>query len=107
MGAERLLARRAGSVRFREVAGRAYPRAARVTNRAPAELNARQRMVVLSPQAQAHTSAEAALEVLDVVRTRTNALIASISDRDLERSHSPLMSPLVWDLGRIAAYEDL
>ena len=64
-------------------------------------------MVVLSPQAQSHTSTEAALEALDIVRARTNALIAPLSGRDLERSHSPLMSPLVWDLGHIAAYEDL
>lgn len=64
-------------------------------------------MVVLSPQAQSHTSTEAALEALDIVRARTNALIAPLSDRDLKLSHSPLMSPLVWDLGHIAAYEDL
>ena len=30
-----------------------------------------------------------------------------MSDEDLERVHSPLMSPLVWDLGHIAAFEDL
>ena len=30
-----------------------------------------------------------------------------MSDDDLERVHSPLMSPLVWDLAHIAAYEDL
>ena len=30
-----------------------------------------------------------------------------VSDADLERVHSPLMSPLVWDLGHIAAFEDL
>jgi hypothetical protein len=60
-------------------------------------------MVVLSPQAQSHTSAEAALEALEVVRARTSALIVPISRSDLERSHSPLMSPLVWDLGHIAA----
>ena len=30
-----------------------------------------------------------------------------MSDADLERVHSPLMSPLVWDLAHIAAYEDL
>src|SRR4051812_20108220 len=28
-------------------------------------------------------------------------------DADLERVVDPLMSPLVWDLARIAAYEDL
>ena len=33
--------------------------------------------------------------------------MASVSDDDLERVHSPLMSPLVWDLAHIAAYEDL
>jgi gamma-glutamyl hercynylcysteine S-oxide synthase len=52
-------------------------------------------------------SVEAALEALEEVRARTSALIAPISNRDLERCHSPLMSPLVWDLGHIAAYEDL
>jgi formylglycine-generating enzyme required for sulfatase activity len=60
-------------------------------------------MVVLSPQAESHTSAEAALEAPEVVRARTSALIVPISRSDLERSHSPLMSPLVWDLGHIAA----
>jgi iron(II)-dependent oxidoreductase len=34
-------------------------------------------------------------------------LVEGISDEDLERVHSPLMSPLVWDLGHIAAFEDL
>ena len=29
------------------------------------------------------------------------------SDEQLTRVHSPIMSPLVWDLGHIAAYEDL
>jgi iron(II)-dependent oxidoreductase len=40
-------------------------------------------------------------------RSRTLALVASVSDADLERVHSPLMSPLVWDLAHIAAYEEL
>ncbi len=30
-----------------------------------------------------------------------------LNDEQLERVHSPIMSPLVWDLGHIAAYEDL
>ncbi len=34
-------------------------------------------------------------------------IVGGISDEDLERVHSPLMSPLVWDLGHIAAFEDL
>ena len=31
----------------------------------------------------------------------------TVEERDLDRVHSPLMSPLVWDLGHIAAFEDL
>ncbi len=52
------------------------------------------------------TDAQAA-EALDEARDRTLALVEPISDDDLERVHSTLMSPLVWDLGHIAAYEDL
>jgi iron(II)-dependent oxidoreductase len=40
-------------------------------------------------------------------RERTLLLVESVSDDDLNRVHDPLMSPLVWDLGHIAAYEDL
>jgi iron(II)-dependent oxidoreductase len=50
---------------------------------------------------------EQALAVLEEVRASTLALISGISNEDLERVHSPIMSPLVWDLGHIAAYEDL
>jgi iron(II)-dependent oxidoreductase len=48
-----------------------------------------------------------AADALVEARERTFALVASISDEDLERVHSTLMSPLVWDLGHIAAFEDL
>jgi iron(II)-dependent oxidoreductase len=44
---------------------------------------------------------------LDEARRRTLTLVAAVSDDDLERVHSTLMSPLVWDLGHIAAFEDL
>jgi iron(II)-dependent oxidoreductase len=47
------------------------------------------------------------LQAMDAARERTLALVATLSDRQLERVHSPIMSPLVWDLGHIAAYEDL
>src|SRR5919197_5570047 len=40
-------------------------------------------------------------------RDRTLALVSSLSDADVEKAHSTLMSPLVWDLAHIAAYEDL
>jgi gamma-glutamyl hercynylcysteine S-oxide synthase len=48
-----------------------------------------------------------AVEALTEARERTLSLVGSISDHDLERVHSTLMSPLAWDLGHIAAFEDL
>jgi gamma-glutamyl hercynylcysteine S-oxide synthase len=45
--------------------------------------------------------------LLDEARRRTLALVEPVSEADLDRQHSPLMSPLVWDLGHIAAFEDL
>jgi gamma-glutamyl hercynylcysteine S-oxide synthase len=48
-----------------------------------------------------------ALRALAQARERTLALVAHLSDAQLERAHSPIMSPLVWDLAHIAAYEDL
>ena len=47
------------------------------------------------------------LDALEVTRDRTLSLVAGISDDYLDRVHSPLMSPLAWDLGHIAAFEDL
>jgi gamma-glutamyl hercynylcysteine S-oxide synthase len=47
------------------------------------------------------------LLAMGVVRERTLALVAELDEEQLERVHSPIMSPLVWDLGHIAAYEDL
>ena len=44
---------------------------------------------------------------LEAARDQTRRLVAGIDDEDLERVHSALMSPLVWDLGHIAAFEDL
>jgi gamma-glutamyl hercynylcysteine S-oxide synthase len=46
-------------------------------------------------------------EALADARERTFALIGLLDDCALERVHSRLMSPLVWDLGHIAAFEDL
>jgi iron(II)-dependent oxidoreductase len=48
-----------------------------------------------------------AVDALAETRERTLALVAHLGDDALERVHSPLMSPLVWDLGHIAAFEDL
>ncbi len=40
-------------------------------------------------------------------RNRTLELVVPLSDDDLHRQHDPLMSPVLWDLGHIAAFEDL
>lgn len=47
------------------------------------------------------------LASLDDARHQTLALLAHLEDSALERVLSPIMSPLVWDLAHIAAYEDL
>jgi len=44
---------------------------------------------------------------LTEARRRTLWLVAPLSDEDLHRQHDPLMSPILWDLGHIAAFEDL
>lgn len=46
-------------------------------------------------------------DALQNARDRTLLLVAPFSHEELERVQHPLMSPLVWDLGHIAAYEDL
>jgi gamma-glutamyl hercynylcysteine S-oxide synthase len=51
--------------------------------------------------------AEQVLTTMSATRAQTFALIAHLNDEQLEAVHSPIMSPLVWDLGHIAAYEDL
>jgi gamma-glutamyl hercynylcysteine S-oxide synthase len=53
------------------------------------------------------TDAEQVLVALDAAREATIALVAVLDEEALRRVHSPIMSPLVWDLGHIAAYEDL
>jgi gamma-glutamyl hercynylcysteine S-oxide synthase len=60
------------------------------------------------PSATGTTGAATELiTALTQARERTLALVAPVADHDLERVHSTLMSPLVWDLGHIAAFEDL
>jgi iron(II)-dependent oxidoreductase len=44
---------------------------------------------------------------LHAVRVRTRALVAGLTREQLQTQIDPLLSPLVWDLAHIAAYEDL
>ncbi len=45
--------------------------------------------------------------VMDEVRERTFRLVAHLDAERMTKVLSPIMSPLDWDLGHIAAYEDL
>src|SRR4051795_3620064 len=47
------------------------------------------------------------LDAMGLARERTFALVAHLDDDELDRVVDPIMSPLAWDLGHIAAYEDL
>lgn len=44
---------------------------------------------------------------LEEARARTLALVAPLTEDDLHRQHDPLMSPIIWDLGHIAHFEEL
>jgi gamma-glutamyl hercynylcysteine S-oxide synthase len=44
---------------------------------------------------------------LVAARDRTTLLTTAVDDADLVRQHSPLMSPLVWDLAHVANQEEL
>src|ERR1700729_1858758 len=44
---------------------------------------------------------------LIAARARTTALTSAVDEADLVRQHSPLMSPLVWDLAHVANQEEL
>jgi iron(II)-dependent oxidoreductase len=61
----------------------------------------------IAPQPPLTADPEEALTALDAVRKRTLALVSHLGEDELRKVHSPIMSPLVWDLAHIAAYEDL
>lgn len=43
---------------------------------------------------------------LDAERSRTRDLIYPLTEEEVTRQHSPLMSPIVWDLAHIANFEE-
>ncbi len=53
------------------------------------------------------SSKEAIADRLAEVRRRTYELIESLDDAQLNRVYSPILSPLAWDLGHIANFEEL
>ena len=64
---------------------------------------------IVSPMAP-DTSSPAtakAMESLARARVHTLAIIAPLTDKDVSMQHDVLMSPILWDLGHIAAFEEL
>jgi iron(II)-dependent oxidoreductase len=45
--------------------------------------------------------------LLAEARARTRALVAPLAEAELTTQHSPLMSPIVWDLGHIGHFEEV
>jgi iron(II)-dependent oxidoreductase len=62
-------------------------------------------MTTLAPASRLdpHAIAEELLEA----RARTLLLVAPLTDAELRMQHDPLMSPILWDLGHIAHFEEL
>lgn len=56
---------------------------------------------------EAIPSKQSVSDLLTEARTRTLLLISGLSDEDLHRQHDPLMSPIIWDVGHIAHFEEL
>ena len=46
-------------------------------------------------------------ELLERARTRTRVLTEAVDEADLVAQHSPLMSPLVWDLAHVGSQDEL
>lgn len=61
----------------------------------------------IAPGLLLRANPEEALAALDTVREQTLALVGHLDEGQLSSVLSPIMSPLVWDLAHIAAYEDL
>jgi iron(II)-dependent oxidoreductase len=47
-----------------------------------------------------------ALRELEAARARTLGMLAGVPEAELLRQHSPLMSPLIWDVAHVANYEE-
>jgi iron(II)-dependent oxidoreductase len=58
-------------------------------------------------EAPVAASKEAIADLLAEARRRTLALVEPLDDEQLNRVYSPILSPLAWDLGHIANFEEL
>ncbi len=62
-------------------------------------------MTTVAPASR--TDPQLIAEQLLEARGRTLLLVAPLTDEDLRLQHDPLMSPILWDLGHIAHFEEL
>jgi iron(II)-dependent oxidoreductase len=62
---------------------------------------------VTAPGSRSAASKQEIADLLAEARERTLLLISGLSDEDLHRQHDPLMSPIIWDVGHIAHFEEL
>jgi gamma-glutamyl hercynylcysteine S-oxide synthase len=65
------------------------------------------RTATASPAQGLPSLATSPLGLLTETRARTMEIVAPLGDEDLERQHSRLMSPIAWDLGHMAHFEEL
>ena len=63
--------------------------------------------LTVPPSLNAPPSKQEIADLLTEARERTFVLISGLSDEDLHRQHDPLMSPIIWDVGHIAHFEEL
>jgi iron(II)-dependent oxidoreductase len=64
------------------------------------------RLTIPAPSSAPPSKQEIA-DLLTEARERTLLLISAVSDDDLHQQHDPLMSPIIWDVGHIAHFEEL
>ena len=64
------------------------------------------RLTTSTPYSAPATKQEIA-SLLREARDRTLLLVSRLSDEDLHQQHDPLMSPIIWDVGHIAHFEEL
>jgi iron(II)-dependent oxidoreductase len=64
-------------------------------------------LIAVAPTAPAHQPKESLAERLSEARERTLLLVEPLGDAELNRTYSPILSPLAWDLGHIANFEEL
>ena len=66
------------------------------------------RVIHIATELRAQSSSKAAIaDRLAAARRRTYELIEPLDDGQLNRVYSPILSPLAWDLGHIANFEEL